>query len=405
MLNRFALLSLVVVAATSSYAQNNVLQQEIQSTVDSYLVGPGKKENISGIAVSVYYPDHGVMINESFFAGKTEHKADSLPIADNILFDIGSITKSYVAAIILQLEAEGKLDINDPIGKWIPEYPMWKQVTIKQLLNMTSGIPNYTDNPQFTDFLLHHLTAEFPDKFLLSFAKPDETVTPGKKYEYCNTAYILAGMIIERITNQSFADVVQSRLLTPLQLNDTFYDAGANWRYINEITFPRKAHGYFNTLTSDTPLDLTNVNLSWGGAAGAIVSTTADQIKWVHALYQGTIFREKDRAKLLKELTTLVSTKTGQPIATVDQNEPYGFGLGIVQFYEHGQRFRFYEGGTLTHRTGYLFKPCSNVTVAAGLNSNGDAKASGADVDHMIPLLQGIYKKIIASDNSLICND
>lgn len=395
----------VIISATSSYAQNNSLDDKIQSVLDTYLQTDGKSERASGVAVSISYPGQTDMISKSYFSGNTSHEVNGEKVTANTLFDIGSITKSYTSAIILQLEAEGRLDINDTLGKWLPQYPMWKAVKIKQLLNMTSGIPNYSEDPGFAEYIEHHLTDDIDDKFLLSFAHPDKPITPGKKYEYSNSNYILAGMIIERITRQSFTDALQTRILNPLNLNDTYYVAGPNWRSVSEMILPRKAHGYYYDFEKQKLYDFTNVNLSWGGAAGAIVSNTADQMKWVYALYHGTIFPERQRSKLLDELKSVVSMKTGQAISDVNENDPGAFGLGVGRSYEKNQRFWFYEGSTFAYRMLYIWNPCNKVTVVAVLNSKGGEGNQNSPISDKIKnLVMNVYQQIVESDSHLVCH-
>jgi D-alanyl-D-alanine carboxypeptidase len=289
------------------------------------------------------------------------------------------------------------LNINDKIGKWFPQYPMWKKVTIKQLLNMTSGIPDY-GSPEFFAYLKKNLTAEYDDKFLLSFAKPNQPIVSGKKFEYSNSNYILAGMIIESVTGKSFSDVINSRIIIPLNLHDTYYAAGPNWRQINEIAFPRKAHGYL--IEDGSMVEITDVNLSCGGPAGAIVSTTEDQLKWVDALYHGNIFTRQSRNKSLKALKSVVSMSTGQPIPTVNKTHPFGFGLGVGLLYDKKQRFWNYEGGKVDFRMMYVWKPCTNISVNVSLNSNNLETGNNSQVkDHIKDLVLAIYRKVAENKN------
>ncbi|MBA2652443.1 MAG: beta-lactamase family protein [Tatlockia sp.] len=396
----------LILSVTSTFAENSPLNIEIQTIIDSYLVKDGKKQNVTGIAVSISYPQNQEMIKQNFYTGKTSINTDATPINDKTLFDIGSITKSYVAAIMLQLEAEGKLIINDPIGKWLPQYPMWKDVTIKHLLNMSSGIPNYTANPKFLDYLSKNLTAEYSDEFLLTFASPEKPITSGKTFEYSNTNYILAGLIIEKITGKTFADVLQTRIIAPLELKNTFYPAGPNWKKISDLIFPRKARGYYYDKDNQKLMDLTKYNLSSGGPTGGIVSNPSDQLKWVNALYKGTIFSEKMRSKLLSELKSVISMKTGQPIQDVDKNDPLAFGLGVLRIYENGQRFWAYKGSTLAYRMFYRLKPCNNTTLVVALNSQGNEDDANAATGASIQKLSSdIYKKIIEVNPQLDCHD
>jgi D-alanyl-D-alanine carboxypeptidase len=402
---RYSLL-LLLTSGVTSYAQPVNLNRDIQAIIDLYLIDTSNQEKFSGIYVSISYPNNDDIIKKNFFAGKTEHNPQSSSITRNTLYDIGSITKSYTSAIILQLEEEGLLDINDSIGKWFPQYPMWKNVTIKQLLNMTSGIPNYSSTQEFDTFIENNPTANITNELLLSFAHPNQAVTPGKKYEYSNTNYILAGMIIEQVTKQKFNSVLQTRILDKLNMKNTYYPSGDDWKKINAIIYPHKAHGYFYDYKEHKLLDLTNVNLSWAGTAGAIVSTPSDQVKWVNALYHGDIFSENYRQKSLGELMSVVSMKTGQPIKTVDKNNPSGFGLGVGLAYDNDARFWFYEGSTLSYRMMYIWKQCNNVTVIAALNSKGgEGDPKSPVTDNIKYLVLDIYKKILKAHPNLECRD
>lgn len=390
----------------SACAQDETLNNKIQTIVDSYLANEGQKESSTGVALTISYPKDNQTIQHSFFAGKTSQQPDAKSIKAKTLFDTGSITKSYTAALILKLEEENLLTIDDPIGKWLPQYPMWKDVTIKQLLNMTSGIPNYSASPEFGDYFVNHLTADLSPEFLLSFAKPDEPIEIGKKFEYSNSNYILASLIIEAVTKQTYEEVLQKRIFDPLKLKNSYYAAGPNWKSINKTILPRKAHGYYYDYKTNKLHDLTNVNLSWGAAAGAIVSTTKDQIKWVDQLLNGNIFSDQRRPELLKELKSLVSMKTGQAIEDVSQNDPSAFGLGVARGYVQDQRFWFYEGSSLGYRMMYIWKPCSNVSVIAALNSKGGENDPDSPVgDHIKELLLNSYQKIIEANPNLICKD
>lgn len=385
------------------HAETNKFDNLMQAKLDHYLQISEKPEAVTGMSLLISYPYKHKAITKHFFAGKISRDANAKPIDKNSIFEIGSITKSYAAAIILQLEAEGLLSTEDTIGKWFPQYPMWKDVAIKQLLDMTSGIPSYSSNPKFVDFLQSHLTYPYDNQYVLTYADSSKPISIGTKFEYSNTNFILSSLIIEAVTGKSFADALRTRIFDPLHLNNTYYPAGKNWETISKSIAARKVHGYLYDQDENKILDLSNVNLSWAGASGAIVSTVDDQLTWVKALYHGKIFKENSRQKALDELKTIVSVETGQPIKEVTKDDKIGFGLAVYSLYGDDQRFWAYAGSTLAFRMMYLWKPCNDVVVLVALNGKNSNQKAGED--RTVAFLLDIYKSIVENNPALACTD
>ncbi len=387
--------------------------QKIQSTVDNYLATRGKVEHLTGIAVAVFLPQkigsqEGTI--QSFYAGNEGQAPFDKPVTAKTLFEIGSITKSFIAALLLQLEGEGKLSIEDPVGKWLPQYPQWKDVKIKDLLNMTSGIPNYSANEQFDKIMEEDMTRQWSDAELLQYADPAKPIAPRSEthFDYSNSNYILAGMIVEKVSNTKIADQLQKRLLTPLLLMNSYYPAGENGQVLLEKLIPLMAHGYTYDEKTEKLIDITKNNLSWAGAAGAIVSDISDVIHWVQALYNGKMFGENYRQKALRELKTVVSIPGGKEIANIDAQQKDGFGLGVGYFYEPKLENRFwaYEGSTLGYRVAYIWSECSNLTVAVALNSKaGEGNPSSPQGDGIKDLSLQIYKNIMEMHPEYNCKN
>ncbi|MGQ3889866.1 serine hydrolase domain-containing protein [Legionella sp. CNM-1927-20] len=384
----------------------------IQQVINNYLATDGKKEQVTGIAASIFIPSEKGSLKGnivSYFTGTIGRPPHTAPVTKDNLFEIGSITKSFVSALILQLEAEGKLSINDNLGKWLPQYPNWKDVTIKQLLNMTSDIPNYSSNVDFykiaekTNFKKQWEAAE-----LLKWAFPDKPIEQKKQFSYSNSNYILASLIIEKITNKPFAEVLKTRILVPFQLNNTFYPAGNDAEEIYQKLMPRMVHGYFYDKDKKKMIDATGNNLTWAAAAGAIIADTADIIRWVQILYHGELFDNNHRKNALTELMTVVSTKTGQVIPTVSKDDPDGFGLGVVYIYdsETENRYWSYKGSTLGYRVMYLFSPCNNITVAVALNNKaGEGEINSPMGDAIKSLTIDIYQAMIKAYPNYSCKN
>ncbi len=146
------------------------LTARIQSALETWVAERAAPEKITGVAAYLSFGDPGPAIEG--FAGKVGARPDDPPVRQNTLFQMGSTSKSFTAAVILKLEAAGKLSLDDPLGKWLPQYPAWKDVTIRRLLNMTSGIPNYSETETISRAWIDDPTREFTAEELVKIAYP-----------------------------------------------------------------------------------------------------------------------------------------------------------------------------------------------------------------------------------------
>jgi D-alanyl-D-alanine carboxypeptidase len=345
------------------------LAAELQADLEEYLRARGTAEHVSAAALSVSLPDQLETIDVT--AG-TAQFGGSVPVRPDALWQIGSNTKAFTSVLLLQLEAEGRLSIDDPLARWLPQYPQWGEVTIRRLLNMTSGIPTYDDQPAFlTDYAADPLR-EFSPEELVAYAAG---LPPTSGYSYSNTNYVLAEMIVEEVTATGYANQLSARLLGPLGLRDTYYRSHL---YPPGIADRVPAGYYFRTSDPEwSPLvgrDVSRDSLSWARGAGAVVSTTADMTRWERALYDGWLLPPQQQAELL----SLVSTATGEPIEGTTADDPRGFGLGVAQMTDDLGTFWFYEGETLGFRFLQAYFPESGLIIAIGLNSRPDEDQIGA---------------------------
>jgi D-alanyl-D-alanine carboxypeptidase len=255
-------------------------------------------------------------------------------------------------------------------------------VSIRRLLNMTSGIPNYSETEEMSRIWVEEPKRNLSAEDLVAMAYPtghdDLPVTSG--YHYSNTNYILAAMIAAKATGKPFADRVSELVLEPQGLHATFYDPGT---YPPELV-ARMAHGYFeNTAcaeyqppdcaeTWNQPIigrDVRGDSTSWAQAAGGAIATARDVDTWMRAVFGGSVVQPEQQA----EWQSLVSTKTGQPIADVSAQDPQGFALGLVKatFAPFGEVW-FYQGTTLGFRTLYVWFESEDILVTVQTNSQPD---------------------------------
>jgi D-alanyl-D-alanine carboxypeptidase len=309
---------------------------------------------------------------------------------------MGSTSKSFTAALILKLEAAGRLSLDDTVGKWLPQYPAWKDVTLQRLLNMTSGIPNYSETEAMSRIWVNEPTRDLTAEALVELAYPTGTghLPENSGYHYSNTNYILAGMIVAKVTGQSYRNLVQQMVIGAFRLDSTFYEDGA----YPAAVIDRLAHGYFYnpacadyqpncTQSWNLPLmgrDVRTMSTSWAQAAGGAIADARDVDLWMRAVFEGRVVPRKQQA----EWMALVSLKTGKPIADVSADDPRGFSLGLAKAVlgSLGAHW-FYQGETLGYRTLYVWFEKENLIITLQTNSQ-----PAADADKLHDLLGTIYQ-------------
>lgn len=384
----------------------------MQQIVDDYYKSHSKKEGFTAVAASVLLPQDKTQNGhdiQTVVVGTMGLAPFNQPIKPSDLFEIGSITKSFTALIVLQLQTEGKLSLEDKLGKWLPEYTQWKKITLRQLLTMTSGIPNYSDEPAFLKALYANLARVWTNQELLAYAHPEKPIKMNAQnaFDYSNSNYILAALIIEKITNDTFEHQLQQRILNKDEyFANTFYPLGADAASILKEINKRRIHGYYFDNKTNHNIDTFKNNLSWAGSAGALLANTEDVVHWVQLLYHGLLIEATYRERALAEMEAVVSLKTGKRIPTVTAEDPKGFGLGIGYFYDKAtnQRFWAYEGSTLGFRVMYLWQPCNDVTTVVALNSKaGEGSSKTTISDDIAQANLALYQAILQQYPNFQC--
>ncbi|BCA37097.1 TPA: beta-lactamase family protein [Bacillus cereus] len=257
------------------------------------------------------------------------------PVDSDFSFRIGSISKTFTAAVVLQLADEKKLNLDDSIEKWLPgvikgEGYDGNKITIRQLLNHTSGLASYTDL-DFRDITLpqnpyrYFSVNELIDRGL---SKPP-VFAPGMGWNYSNTNTVIAGQIIQKITGETYAEQIRKRFIIPLGMKGTFVMG-------NSHEIPGKHATGYNMDRSGHLYDLTEMNQSWANAAGDIVSTVNDLTTFFSALLGGKL--------LTQELMDQMHTTVDGPMGKV--------GLGIYEFKTaDGQSYWGHAGGTFGYES------------------------------------------------------
>lgn len=213
-----------------------------------------------------------------------------VPLRAGDRFRAGSITKTFVAVVTLQLVAEGRLRLDQAVERWLPGLlPGGSRITVRHLLAHTSGLADYAGDAAFLRRATLEPRRRWTPRELLRVALGHGPVgAPGERFSYASTNYILLGLIVERATGTALGTVLRRRVFTPLGLDDTSFTPGARIQ-------GRHAHGYAPSqhdgivASLATARDRSTASASWGWAAGAIVSTAPDLSRFLEALLQGRL--------------------------------------------------------------------------------------------------------------------
>jgi D-alanyl-D-alanine carboxypeptidase len=206
---------------------------------------------------------------------------------------IASAAKAFSGAVALSLVSDGKLSLHDTIGERLPELrEAWSGVTLRQLLNHTSGIPDFSQEPEFQEALLASLTKAPPPEELLSFVEDDHLLfDPGSEYHYSNSDNIIVALMVEAATGMSYEDLLRERVYKPLGLSKTSLPRGPNLK-------KPFIHGYSNDPSQDPPEDVSeDLAAGWAWASGGIVSTPADLNDFIRGYVGGKLFDKRTQAK------------------------------------------------------------------------------------------------------------
>ena len=213
-----------------------------------------------------------------------------VPLDAHDRFRVGSITKTFVAVVVLQLVGEHRLALGDTVERWLPGLvPDGDRITVRQLLAHRSGLADYADDPDFVRRTVAEPRRRWKPRELVAVALAEGPVArPGERFAYASTNYVLLGMMVERATGSSLGRQLRRRIFSPLGLEDTSFTPDLrNIRQYAHGYAPSEHDGMVGSLA--TARDRSAVNTSWAWAAGSIVSTASDLSRFLGALLQGRL--------------------------------------------------------------------------------------------------------------------
>lgn len=339
-----AFLSLFLVSASASAAPDH-LTKRIDHRIDGDVKTALKRFDVPGAAVMVIRNGRKILVR-TFGWRDVERR---LPVVPTTFFEIGSLTKQFTAASIMQLREAGKLQIDRPLSDYLPSAPYASEVTLRQLLTHTSGLHDYLDGPAAeVDKLASH-PASHQDLIARVGSLPLD-FPPGSRWSYSNTGYLLLGMVIEEVSGEPYPEYLKRHILDPLGMKMT-YTTADEARLQNMAVGYRKVAGKLQR----SPL----IDPSWGGAAGFLIAPLGELTKWDAALREGKIVSPES----YREMTTpFMTSKNG--------SADYGFGLFVDSVY--GEPRIGHTGGTHGFTAADEYYPRENTRIIA-LTNLGDA--------------------------------
>lgn len=299
--------------------------EELEAKVEGVLSSQLEEGKYAGVSVALEHRGRSVAIARGY--ADLEHLT---PVAPDTVFEIGSITKQFTAVAVLQLVAEGKLDLDAPLARYLPELPKrWEPILVRQLLNHTSGIPSYTGDEQHWK-MLRPFAVE-PERLLELVQLAPLDFEPGTRFAYSNTGYVLAGLLIEAVSGQPYAGYLRRFVLKRAELEETF--ACPSRRLVRG-----RAQGY--QLVEGVLQHAEYLDPSNAFAAGDLCSTARGLVRWQRALWAGQVLD----AASLQRLTRLDKLADGT-------TSNYAFGLRVGELQGHRV---FFHGGGISGFTGQL---------------------------------------------------
>lgn len=345
-----------------------------EKAIDAYLTNVVKLQNPPGVSVAVYR-DGKVVYAKGFGYIDVENKLKASP--ENV-FRIGSLTKQFTATIVMQLIGEGKLKLTDTIADLLPDQPKsWDKVTVKQLLNHTSGIKSYTGLPNFIEFIRNPVT---PKGIVKTVENEPFDFEPGSDWHYNNTGYEILGLMIEKLDGISFGKSLQTRILKPLRMDHTYFTS-------ESTIVPNRARGY--TRDGSELKNAMYLNMDWPYAAGSMESSVLDLAKWDAALYTDKVLPQS----ALDQMWTPTKTSDGK-------THPYGFGWEINE--TNGVKIVEHSGGIPGFTTHIRRAPSHHLTVVALTNSDSaDATQIASTVMGLADPALKVKEPVADPDNDL----
>lgn len=345
---RIALVAVLLVLAGCSgdpQAAPTPAQLPVETTqaLQSQLTKTMQRNGVPGAVVEVCAPGY----EDWGTAQGVVNLDNNIPMTTDTVWPIRSVTKSVTVTLILQLVDEGKLSLDDTIDTWVKGVPNGDSITLRQLADMSSGVPEYTTQAWIEEYIKDP-AAPFTTQQLIDYATAEPAqFEPGERKVYTNTNTLLLGQVVEEVYGQPFGEVVQEQIIEPLGLTRTRYETE-----VNDWSGPT---GY---QPGDNGLEPQGNNFTVLGPAGAMTSTAPDLCRWGEALGSGSLLKPETQAARVQ----------GKPLAKGPEYDFYGQGIGGLNGWVG------HTGEGFGHTVLVMYNPDTGTTAVVAMNLSGTGK-------------------------------
>lgn len=346
---RRSILSVLLPLIALGPGPSPVLAQDrtgLSATLDSLARAHAAHELVAGVSAAVVHRGDTLLLGGYGYAD-VEWDVPTPGNADAV-YEIGSVTKQFTAAAVLRLVEDGRLDLDADVTAYLPDYDtQGRRISVRRLLDHTSGIKGYTEMPMFGEFMMRDLSR---DSLVARFQAEPLEFEPGRALIYNNSAYFLLGLILERVTGRGYGELVADELFAPSGMGRSYYcDEGA--------VIQRRAHGY-----DATPEGLHHkgyLDHQWPYAAGSLCSTVGDLVRWNQALHGGEVLGPD----AYREMTTPRPLEDGTPVR---------YAMGLLAYDDPaGRRVLTHGGGINGFLSSVWLYPDQELLVVVLQNTSG----------------------------------
>jgi D-alanyl-D-alanine carboxypeptidase len=341
-------LSIIVCFVFYSCGSDLPIEKQMQETLDKGI----KKYDVHGVSATVIFPD------DHIWTGTSGVSHDTVTMKPDMLFAVGSVTKNIVAALTLKLVEENRLSLEDPISKWLPSYAFVdSMITIRQLLNHTSGIYMFWENQKLWDALKEDRAKFWTPEEVLQYIK-EPHFAPGEGWRYSNTNYLLMAMIIKKVTGTGLSDQFRKYFWQPLSIDDVYLSQ-------EEVIPDNQAHVYGDNFEfGESDRDITFLprasHESIGYGSSGIFISSKNLARWSHAIFTGKVLNQQSMNQMLQFIEF-------RPVANM---RAYGLGTQVYdKRFTYGKEAIGHGGGNIGTTTYMVYFPEYHISIVVMVNA------------------------------------
>jgi CubicO group peptidase (beta-lactamase class C family) len=358
---------LLAACGALSFAATPLASQSLETKVDSIATSVLRATGVPSASVAVVQ-NGKLVLAKAYGSSRLEPQQAA---TTSMRYAIGSISKQFTAAALLLLQEEGKLRIDDPVGKYVPGLSRGNEVTIRQILSHTSGYQDFW--PQ--DYLMEPMRKDAPAQSIMDrWAKQPLDFEPGSRWQYSNTGFVLAGMIVEKVSGMPFFQFIQTRLLDPLEMKSA-RDFDSNPRAVDATGYIRYALGPLHPAP--------DAGHGWMYGAGMLAMTPTDLARWDMSLIRRSLLKPASYAEMFRE-------------TTLKNGAPSSYGLGVFTLMSGGH-FLVEHNGEVSGFTAENFVYPEDSAAIVVMTNQDAASAAGTIATQISRLLFSVEDSLTSN--------